>query len=613
MKYRRRIERILSEGQGKQLLLVLLIVLAVLAILLFIGRLLFGDLDWQKIVAIFLDPGVFDGHHEHDWFRLIVALLGIFLFSALFVSVFINVIDNIVNAYKNGENRYRFSGHILIIGAPHSLMDMLSAIQRDDKLSRKDVLVMTACDVPTIREQIQDRFANDTFSRNVTLYRSDRESIEDLREACADKAEIIYLLGEEQETHHDALNLQCLDYLRELCSQPGPVIHCYVTMEMHSTLDVIKYMKGVEESRLCVDFINESDYLVERMLVYSDFLPALTPQDEDIRTRIVIIGESRIGRAIAGVAAQLCHYPNFKKYGPRTQITLIDTGMRKGMSNFIANHAGMFELCHYHYISPDNCESFAPKPEYGDFMDLEWSFIDADPASPFVRSLLEKWVTDPKERMVMSICYFDYAKSLSTALHLPRILYDRKCPIRVFQQNYSVLVDDAGKTGMYGDLAAFGNNTEPVDSLFLRRTLLGKRLNRLYDLEYGNPPASDADAAWKSLLQAHKFSSIASANFMPMLLRCYALEPTKAVFSSISDELLEQISEVEHRRWMSSVLMLGYYPAPRELRSRRDLFKYLKNERFIHLDLAPYDELLHDQEKDRLIVSNIPYILNGEE
>ena len=64
---------------------------------------------------------------------------------------------------------------------------------------------------------------------------------------------------------------------------------------------------------------------------------------------------------------------------------------------------------------------------------------------------------------------------------------------------------------------------------------------------------------------------------------------------------------------MSSVLMLGYAPAARSLRSDRDRFKYLKNEKFIHLDIAPYDELLHDQEKDKLIVSRIPYILTGNE
>ena len=35
----------------------------------------------------------------------------------------------------------------------------------------------------------------------------------------------------------------------------------------------------------------------------------------------------------------------------------------------------------------------------------------------------------------------------------------------------------------------------------------------------------------------------------------------------------------------------------------------LKNKEFIHLDIAPYDELAHEADKDRLIVENIPYIM----
>ncbi len=38
-----------------------------------------------------------------------------------------------------------------------------------------------------------------------------------------------------------------------------------------------------------------------------------------------------------------------------------------------------------------------------------------------------------------------------------------------------------------------------------------------------------------------------------------------------------------------------------------------RRKEFIHLDIAPYDELAHEADKDRLIVQNIPYIMNGEE
>ena len=64
---------------------------------------------------------------------------------------------------------------------------------------------------------------------------------------------------------------------------------------------------------------------------------------------------------------------------------------------------------------------------------------------------------------------------------------------------------------------------------------------------------------------------------------------------------------------MVSVLLMGYRAAPKRERSDRSRFKELKNKEFIHLDIAPYDELAHEADKDRLIVQNIPYIINGED
>ena len=41
--------------------------------------------------------------------------------------------------------------------------------------------------------------------------------------------------------------------------------------------------------------------------------------------------------------------------------------------------------------------------------------------------------------------------------------------------------------------------------------------------------------------------------------------------------------------------------------------KELKNKEFIHLDIAPYDEIAEEADKDTIIVKNIPFIINGEQ
>ena len=56
-----------------------------------------GTLVWQDVVAIFLSAGAFRGAGVHDMFRLLLALTGVFLFSALLVSV----VKNIFETYRN--------------------------------------------------------------------------------------------------------------------------------------------------------------------------------------------------------------------------------------------------------------------------------------------------------------------------------------------------------------------------------------------------------------------------------------------------------------------------------------------------------------------------------
>ncbi len=164
---------------------------------------------------------------------------------------------------------------------------------------------------------------------------------------------------------------------------------------------------------------------------------------------------------------------------------------------------------------------------------------------------------------------------------------------------------------MFGCLTCYGEASPDNDALLLRRSLRGKRVNYVYDKQYGNPPATSAEEAWAGLSFAHKLSSIASANSIPLKLRAFGLEPTQASIDALDDDTIEALSEVEHRRWMASVLLMGYSAAPAAERRDRSRFKELKSKEFVHLDIAPYSELAHEADKDMLIVKNIPYSVNG--
>ena len=252
-----------------------------------------------------------------------------------------------------------------------------------------------------------------------------------------------------------------------------------------------------------------------------------------------------------------------------------------------------------------------PKNGYGDFLDVEWEFIDSHLSSELVRGHLEKWAADPATKLALVLCYEDAAAGISSALHLPKALYKGGVPIAVYQKDHPEVLNAALASGQFGALTSFGEASDDSDALFLRRSLRGKRVNYLYDLKYGGG-SSTPDEAWARLPFAHKLSSIASAASIPLKLRAFGIEPTRESVDALSDATLASLSEVEHRRWMLSVLLMGYSAAPAKERKDRSRFKELKSKEFIHLDIAPYREIAEEADKDTIIVKNIPYIINGE-
>ena len=608
---RRKFDKMLFEGQGKQLLWLSVIILSVLFILQFVGWLFWG-FKWQDVLALFMDPGNFSHPGGNDFFRIIIALLGVFLFSALLISVFTNIFDNVSSSYRKGESQYSFNNHILIIGSSRPLRNMLSAIRDREEYNGKNILVMTAKDVEKLRSKMNIFLDDSTFSNRITYFHRERNSLNHLKEACAEKACVIYVIGEDNETAHDALNIRCLNLLKGLCGKDGPIIPCYLMMEQSSTLSVFNYLKEEDASRLNIEAINESDYAAEQLMINTSFLPVISRDDVQQRAHIVIVGNSDASHSFASVAAQICHYPNFKDYSNRTKITMVGYG-KSDMDRFVASYKDLFNLCHYRYTHQDTILEFHPCQELGDFMDIEWDFIDGEFFSPFVMSFLESAVSNPSETVALAICTESDETNANMALHLPRAVYDSNINIAVCQNDYSELMEAAVSTKKYGNLFIYGRAQQGEDVLLTKRSSMGMRVNRVYDLKYGNPPAKNAEEAWSSLPYAHKYSSIASANSIAMKLKCFHLELTNHNIHGLSEEDAEILSEMEHRRWMTTMLFMGYRSATKVERKDRSRFKELKNEHFVHLDIAPFDELPGEEEKDMLIINNIPYIVTGNQ
>ncbi len=603
---RRKIDRLLSEGEGKQLAWLCGIVLALFAVFCLLGRI--WKLDWTDVLSLYLDAGNFPlDHKANDIFSLVVTAAGVLILSAMLISVFSNVFTNISSSFRSGERRYRFTGHILLLGGSSRLVDMLKALRDNPEFADKEIVVMTSSEVEYLRSRMETALGDAAFCRRVTWYRGERDNGADLRSARPEFASSVYIIGEDNEPDRDSTNIGSLDILERICGGEGAGIPCYVTIDSPAARDIFNYLPVSGTSRLRVEIVDTGDYLAEQLLVDTPFIPV--PKQGE-RLRIVIAGDAPVADAVAEVASHICHFQGFAKDGLRTVISFVGENMKPRMERFVADREGLFELSHYSLVTPEGREDFAPDEAFGDFLDIEWEFIEGDISSFFVRGLLCGWAKEASQRLAAVLCGENSADNLSSAVHLPRQLFGIGVPVAVYQNDHIELFEKAVRSGMYGSLTCFGEARPGADALFLRRVTRGARVNRLYDLKYGNPPAASAEDAWNRLSFAHKLSSIWSAASIPVKLRSFGIEPSRESVDSLDDGTLDALSEVEHRRWMASALMMGYRGATKAERRDRSRFRELKKQ-FVHLDIAPYGELGAEADKDLLIVRNIPYIING--
>lgn len=568
---KRKIDKLVSSGKGTELIWLLIIsTLALGGALVYALAWNNSQFGWRETLAIFLDPGNFmlGANEGHEWFSLFLALLSIFLFSALLVSTFVNVLENVGVSVREGKRRYNFNHHILILGSGKKLQHIIDSLKNDNR----DIVVMSPNPVSS--------------NGKIIYYNGLRDSYEDLCSTHADQADMIYIIGEDKESCHDSRSLQALDMLKDICKSAKHDIYCYLSISEIGTQEVFQYSRQTDTSHLLlVDIINDYEYYAEQLMVGTDFLPIIkTGQDKTCH--IIIIGTGKSAQSVAYTAAHICHYPSFTEFGRKTEITFIGTGMKKFKDMLIISRPHLFSMSTWTYDSLEGNKEIH-NANNGDILDVTWNFIDARvesiAARTFINSVLENKGNDAR----IVVCGKNDTEVTEVALHLPHSAYATPS-IALFIENSTALIDKARSTKMYGNLVVFGPAAANDDALFQKRSLLGQRVNYIYDKAFSDSPSETAEQAWYKIPEAHKCSSIYCANAMPLRRLCYDL--------SMSDR--RQLYEVEHRRWLISELIMGYAPGA-----------ITDKEKFIHADIVAFDALPPaEQEKDKTIIDNIDKI-----
>ena len=665
-KYRSRclrwFDRSFSGGWGRQVIFLG----GALLVFLFLGTAalyIFADLPVEernpraliRALELLLDPGSFNGS-SNDFpilLQLIITLIGAVVFTSMLITVLGNIISNRIEDYKRGRVRYSSDDHVLILGANSMLVNMLREFISTGVHQNRKIVVLTTQDTERLHDKIMSDIPEIEEKLDVIWLNGSRVIEKTLRNVQVDDAYSIYILGEDDEIDHDSINLECWRIVKIICKDVCRPVQCYLVVDRVSTYHVLQFGKKEKDTWLYLNVINSLENWAQRVLVSreytTDFIqpdkkqtckyPAIDRngigRDSDKTVRYVIYGMTQMGYAMASTVAHIAHFPNFKDGKNRTKICFVAPDIREEMDFFLGHYDNIFRLSHADYVYWDKSGNLireklrAPLEDYGDFLDIEWEFIDGSIESDKIRSLLNDWACNEREYLSLVLCENESDVNVAASLYLPESIYAKSIPVFVYQPLRGEVLKYAHGTCRYRNVYPFGMKEECYDPLFRRRIVKAKRINFLYHLENnGNKYEAMAtpdvlEEYWNTQLEyVYKLSNLYAANSIPVKLRSVGMDPDSLdEKSSLSQYDIAVLSEVEHNRWNMERLLLGMQPVRtarrQEINAMLDdtdeevvkrakaIVKHLKDN-FYHKDIAPYDELLASSKQyDTAIVANI--------
>ena len=579
------------------------------------------------------------------WYQLLIAFVGTMFFTAFLISTLSNILTNRAASHRKGFLRYWFSGHVLILGGSKVAVGILRSIAADAQLRKKEVVILTNQDAEELWAHIKPLLTEKEQKVKLTIYHGERNMDKELLNSQVDRASVIYIIGEDKESEHDSINVDCWKRVREHRKCAPDMAQCYLLMERNASTYVFNALPREDTKTLETTIVNRLDSVAQQALIGDDKRPEVYTIDRgrvversEMYVHLVVAGMTQMGYAMATTAAHLCHYPNFdEKTGKcRTKITFIDPNAEEEMKMFKGRYPGLFELSHSWFIGNQSDLSNRNNQNnlndgFGDFLDVEWEFVKGSVVDDWVRKMLLEWKDDKEQILTLAFCGEDAERNMAQALYLPqaffrhvvdsRQLTDRDPLIWVYQPENSALVDTAHEqVGRYMNLLPFGTMTGSFDSRMGKRLAAAKRINYLYQNKVfekmGEPEV--LDGLWRGLSYAEKMSNIYAANSIYGKYRSMGITEGE----SVPDAAVDILARMEHARWNMEKLLVGFSALPKEKRDElntkldnkdpnvKEEIKRLKNEDFKHKDIAPYDELREEsKEYDKAIVRNLADVI----
>lgn len=608
---------------------------------------------FRFLINLFIEPGNVYNLPEHLWYATVVAISGMILFVGILISVISNMLERRIERYREGDIRYSLSNHIVIIGFDKIAPSLIAQLCDDANYDGCQILIQSVMSSQEIRDKLHEHLS-ETQEKRLTIFHARRNAEEELLLLNTHKAREVFLLGENDEPDHDFVNIECLKKIVNIHKrQPGcPMINFTVLFEYQSTFAVFQITDLASEWRKYIKFhpINFHEEWAKRLIVTREYgqgnnkitFPPLDREEgineeSDKFVHFVIIGMSRMGVALGVEAAHMMHFPNFcRDNSLKTKITFISNDAAQEMNYFVGRYSHFFEVQSHYFMDlreytknkieqshfDDLRELIEPTKFRGsdsDFLDIEFTFINGDAASPQAHKLLEGLANEPNTKLSIAVCLSDPPASIAMGLYLPDIIYKKDIPIFIRQKTSSALLDIVRRVNeknprfnKYENVYPFGMREQCFD---LNQNELYRALGikYLYDDSSNGiplyiPSKQQLLKGWDDTEIALRWSNFYSSYSISPKLRSLGIDE-EGECPKLTTEQIDIIAKVEHNRWNVEKLLLGYRkPTQKEIqeKSRKEL-----KQAFAHPDIVPYSALSDgSKDYDRAIVSGIPLLIS---
>lgn len=587
--------------------------------------------------------------NSQQWAFLTV-FFGIFLFDGVLIASIVVWISNRKERYKTGQEPYEHflknKKHYIIIGGNDMVTGVVKEIFEYTK-EKAYILIQTSRDVESYRHELFQNLTSNLQKRIIISY-GNRNTEKDIRHLRLEQAEEIYILGEEfriddLESYHDTMNMKSLRLIADEINKNKNItkkITCHVMFEYQATFNVFQFSEISDEIKDKINFkpFNYYRMWAEKVFVSNllskatSYLP-LEGEDGITSTskeyvHLIIIGMSRMGIAMGIEAAHIAHYPNYPTNKVRTKITFIDENAKEEKEYFIGRFPQLFELSHWQYKEVETTEQGrnkiktiredkTPDVEYlgGDFIDIEWEFINGNVANSAIQTYLKQAVLLTRKTTI-AVCTPESSRNLSIALNLEKEIYENVLQILVYNRYNNAMIEALENSNkktntIYSPyknkLKAFGmaencySHKNFKDSEFLAPKILEIYKSTQEEDEKRRIAEQVSPIAWY-------WSNIYQANHLWTKLRCNRNEDK-------TKDTIDIYAQVEHNRWNVERLLMQYRPLNKEEQEQvkgNKIKKQDKKREKAHLDICSNEKLREiDAEVikyDRLFVEKIEWL-----